>query len=503
MNRQISDFLPDVFPFGNIEKTESITYKTYDDGDGGFIPETEYELSKAPVNSVAEVVATVDGERKTLVRDVDWDVVNDEKVVFLDGERPDPETTFTVRYYAESILSRYLKSVEETTEAVDDDIGVNKPISDDDNTVVSSKYISTAKDNELDEIGKLFGPLGQRAGRSRERYRTYLKSIAKVYNGRGTKDSLADAVSTIVSSDDVTIERDQISFREDFVNNEYAILFDEFESHRVSLLYDISEIADPSGVKFIGPVYNGGVDSTTAIEGPKIDIDDYEQYDSQLSVPADFIDPIGPNESILDVADIFGEDVTNEIILPREFEWAHQIVQNSEQSSGGDWSEFQWGEESWSSQTEADVEIVGPEWEFADWNYIESQGTFTTRDGPIFIERVESTLSDVSPFDSTFTSDTLEPVSVSFEKQEEISFAETTSSEIEDTRNEEPSLIDSQVSEIIDTTVESSGTNDLATVQQNVAQANTSLSNDSVAFDVSTFGWNDTWGEMFWAPTDA
>jgi hypothetical protein len=482
MNRSITDFLPRALPFNEVRSSDEITYKTYDDGDGGFVPEREYTLEKAPINRVREVRATVDGSRKTLVEDVDWKLENNTDIVFLeDGEAPDPETTFTVEYTAESILSRFIESVEEETEKIDETIGIDSELSSDNNTVVSSKYIETAGENELDEIGKLFGPLGRRAGRSESRYRTYLKSIAKVYNGRGTKDSLAGAVSTVVSSANNTVGRDEISFKENFVRNEYGVKFNSFESHEIGLLYDIAEIADPSGVKFIGPVYDTGTDATTAIEGPKISLDQYDEFDSQSQVPPDFINPVGRSEEVPEVASIFTDDSESEEVLRREFEWAHQQIDNVQPSSGGDWSQFQWGEEDWSSQSDSSVTIVGPDWNFADWNFIESQATFDLRESVGVVDKPTSTISDSSPSDQILIDDS------------------TQESYYRSIDSEQVALGDSGTIQPKIDSAEQIGSDDTPTVKTNNTNGEIAGVADQSTISVTERGWGASWSELTWA----
>jgi hypothetical protein len=395
MDSNIFDFLPSILPSGRINTTETFTYKTFPDGEGGSVDKKEYQLSKAPVNSVKDVSVIVNEKEISLEKNDDWIIEDNERIIFTDGKHPDPDTDFTVTYSAQSVLSRYLESVEEETESVDDEIGVNSTFSTDNNTVVSSKYISTARDEELDEIGKLFGPLGRRAGRDTERYRQYLKGISNVYNGRGTKDSVANVVSTVVSSEDVKVERDEIGFKEYFNDNEYSITFDRFENHRISLLYDIAEIADPSGVKFVGPTYNLNSDGPTFTEGPQVSVNEYEQFDTLSDVPSDFIDPLAPQENIRRELNIFEDNVTSEKRPPRDFEWAHQKISTAKGADGGNWNEFQWGENDWDSFDEIDIEITGDYWEFADWNRITSQGTFGPGNDPALVtDSTSTTVSD-------------------------------------------------------------------------------------------------------------
>jgi|APHM01.1.fsa_nt_gi hypothetical protein len=378
MELSISRFLPDELPLGAINTTDSITYEVTPDGIGNDVAQTRYTLEKAPVKRVNTVIARVNGTQGELIEGVDWELQDDKAIVFLNGgSRPDANTTFTVQYTAKSVLSRFIKSIEEESDSSKDKLGAQVSPSPEDDTVVTSKYIDTATDRELDELGKLFGELGRRAGRDTDKYRTYLKGVARVYDGRGTRESLAEAAAIVVSSDDVSISTQEISFREDFFRNEYGLEFDSFERHRPNLLYDIIEIADPAGVKFIGPIYNVDPDGVKSVEGPNVSVDNYERFDTQDDVPSDFINPLGQKIRTLDQQLQFETEVQSEKNLAKEFNWAEQKIIGPERESAGSWNQFQWGEQNWSSSVLTEFELVGPKWDFAQWITVESQGTVT------------------------------------------------------------------------------------------------------------------------------
>lgn len=408
MKSSIFDYLPDFLPDSEVTSTDSIQYISYEKESGGFVSEDRYSLSKSPITKIVTVTATVDGSETELVEGTDFELVDSSAVKFLDGERPDRNTEFTVTYVSDSIIGRVSDSVEDEIEQRDEKLGIGSINDSDSDTIVRAKYIRTADGEELDEIGKIFGDLGRRAGRDDERYRSYLSSIAKVYNGRGTKSSIANAVSTVVSSDTNKISVEDVSFKEYFSENEYSILFDEFESNRISLLYDVAELADPSGVRFVGPIYNTGDNVTTIEEGPPVKVADSDIFDDPDNIPDNYIDPVAPKQTINLDLEIFDDSITLDKIPPWDFEWAHQKTSSVTGADGGDWNKFQWGEDSWDSADEIQTTITGDEWEFCDWNRIASQGTFGPYSDSVSLsDRTSSTISDKSPSDSTAIDDGL------------------------------------------------------------------------------------------------
>lgn len=383
----IVDALPDILPASEeVRTTDTFEYTVYET-ETEPVAEDTFTLSKAPVIRVETVTATVNNQSTKLTEGEDYIVSEDTYISILDTSKDiDPNTTISVEYVAESILSRFIETIEEQASAREENI----------DKAIASKFIDSANGNSLDEIGKLFGELGQRGNRDDEKYREYLSSIAEVYNGRGTKGSVAKAVAAVVSSDTNRIDPDSISYVEFFDENEYKIEFEKFEPHNLSLLYNVAEIADPSGINFIGPRYNTGSDSPIFTEGPKVDPSNFERYDTLDDVPSDFIDPIGPKETIRLEWDIFDDGVTSEQQPPWDYEWAHQKTSTVEGTDGGSWNQFQWSDGTWDSPQEVETEITGDRWEFADWNRVapQAESPVPILDGSAINESVSVDITD-------------------------------------------------------------------------------------------------------------
>jgi hypothetical protein len=378
MKSSIRDFLPSQLALNDVKTTETFTLKKIELKGGEIDYQRGYELNKAPIKTVRSITAEVNGDERTLERGIDYTVNEKSTIEFIEsGTIPDIGSDFDVTYVSESILSRYIDSIEEGTQEISDEIGI-----DEENETVSgitgSKYISTASEEELEEIGKLFGELGKRSGRDVERYRQYLKSIAKVYTGSGRKKNVAEASAVVVSDEDNDIDSNSIEFEEYFDEQEFSIKLNEFEDHRLSLLHNVVDLADPSGVRFVSPIYSIDSDDQEYIEGPKPDLFKYNNIDSLDAFDDDFISPFnhkspdkgeypstvssGTQYNLPD----FGID--SEEKKPIEFEWAEKIEDKKEFKENGGWSEFQWGSDSWSGDVDSGVIFTGVDWEFADWN---------------------------------------------------------------------------------------------------------------------------------------
>lgn len=152
-----------------------------------------------------------------------------------DGDKlPKVGTKFYTTYRAPSVISRYLDASEERLDNVEDAI----------QGVIEAKYIDTASGQELDEIGNLFGSLiGKRRGRTDDQYRVFLRSAIQSFTSRGTVNGIKLAVSaaTDVPLEDITID-------EDFEDNSYQVIVVAATPVTGSLLEEIAEVADPSGV---------------------------------------------------------------------------------------------------------------------------------------------------------------------------------------------------------------------------------------------------------------
>lgn len=159
-----------------------------------------------------------------------------------DGEdTPDAGTIFEVTYICESLISRYLTSSEEEFASVHDDF----------DQAIAGKFVAQATGQQLDELGKIFGVLGKRTGRDDVEYRDYLTSITESFTSTGTKDGIIRAVSAATD-----VPREDISINEDFQNTEYEIVIVPQTEVIGSVVEQVADISDPSGVEQSATVYD-------------------------------------------------------------------------------------------------------------------------------------------------------------------------------------------------------------------------------------------------------
>lgn len=256
--------LPYIFPDGIVEvEDEKHYYETYQGDNNTILAEDEYTLDKAPIDRIIEVTGTVDDQSYTFSAEDDYYLSDDKtKLVWRDDaeDRPDAGTRFAVTYRAESLISRFLDTVELELGLADEKIVDS----------IEPKFIGYKDDNrdepyatgeELDRIGKLFGDIGKRRGRKDSQYRIYLETVVESFTSRGTVQDIKDAISlaTDVPNEDITVE-------EDFENNEYRVIVVPQTPVTGSLLEDVAQLADPSGVEFVSTIFT--------IEPEEIGIDD-------------------------------------------------------------------------------------------------------------------------------------------------------------------------------------------------------------------------------------
>jgi len=147
---------------------------------------------------------------------------------------PDAGSLFYISYRCDSVISRYIDGADEQLRTIEDEL----------EKVIEGKFVDSAEGQELDEIGKLFGTLGKRNGRTDTQYRIFLKSVVQSFVSRGTVNGVKLAISaaTDVPLDDITIN-------EDFEQNEYEVVVIPQTPVDGKLLEEVAEIADPSGVE--------------------------------------------------------------------------------------------------------------------------------------------------------------------------------------------------------------------------------------------------------------
>src|SRR6056297_2544835 len=173
--------LPDFFPQQNlVVEREEHRFDVFEGNDG---PEaqTEYGLTKAPVDEIIRVTGSYDNSTIEFTNGIDY-TLNEENTAVVwntDGRTPTAGTTFFVTYESDAILKRYLDASNDEIEITQDAIVES----------INSKFIDTSSGDNLDRIGNLFGEIvGDRRGKTDEEYRTYLKSAVQSFVSRGTKD---------------------------------------------------------------------------------------------------------------------------------------------------------------------------------------------------------------------------------------------------------------------------------------------------------------------------
>jgi len=236
--------LPSIVPDGRVNVIgERHTYTVFETSAGPEAQKT-YDLNKAPVESILRVTGTSGGDSTIFVAEADFTLSADgNQLVWEDdpANEPDPGSIFFVNYTTDSIISRYLDASEEQFDVVISKVDES----------LSSKLVDSATGDDLDEIGKLFGPIiGRRAARSDEQYRVYLKSIVQSFISRGTIGGVKGAIAaaTIVGPEDISVQ-------EFFDDNEFSVsisLEAEAEFTNVitgSVIEDVADLAAPSGVR--------------------------------------------------------------------------------------------------------------------------------------------------------------------------------------------------------------------------------------------------------------
>jgi len=229
--------LPNFFPQQNlVVEREEHRFEVFE-SDFSAEPQTEYQLSKAPVDEIIRVTGIYEAQTIEFTKGVDYTLSADsERIVWDEGERnPAAGSTFFVTYESDSILKRYLAASDEelatTQEAVVES--------------VNGKFIDTASGDELDYIGNLFGEvIGARRGRVDSDYRAYLKSVVQSFVSRGTISGIKTAIAAATGAD---IEN--ISINENFDDNTYEVVVIPETPIAGSTIEEIAEIADPSGVE--------------------------------------------------------------------------------------------------------------------------------------------------------------------------------------------------------------------------------------------------------------
>jgi len=479
--------LPDFFPQQNlVVEREEHRFDVFEGNDG---PEaqTEYGLTKAPVDEIIRVTGSYESSTIEFTKGVDY-TLNEENTAVVwntDGRTPTAGTTFFVTYESDAILKRYLDASNDEIEITQDAIVES----------INSKFIDTSSGDNLDRIGNLFGEIvGDRRGKTDEEYRTYLKSAVQSFVSRGTKDGIRLSVSSALG-----LPLEKIQIEEDFEESAYYVFFKPDTEIRTSTITEVADIADPSGVEYLGAIVGIDRDGPEFVEGPEIDIEEAAEYDSFEQVPSDFIDPVSPKERIVETRDIFEESVEKEIVETYTYDWAHQQITVNSVGSGNSWNEFQWGGD-WGSPKEVDVEIVGRNWDFVDWNFIPSQGTFgaigDNAETQGISDSQESRLFDRSDEDTVETDDN---VIVRFlVGEEESSINDEQILELTLDAADTTGANDGATSEVEITSQTNAKINDTTQTPQAETTADIASSNDDAVYEVTELQWETNWSDLYW-----
>lgn len=141
-------------------------------------------------------------------------------------------------------LSAWMESHDEELSRLDQDLEY----------VEKSLQILNAEGEDLEAIGREYGPIGRRRGRDEEEYRLFLMTLAQAYSGRGTKPGVIRAIAAGLNID-AEDENEVISITEHFDDQQYQIGLSDWPAHRSSTIREMADLADPSGVEQIEPVF--------------------------------------------------------------------------------------------------------------------------------------------------------------------------------------------------------------------------------------------------------
>lgn len=235
---------------------------------------------------------------------------------------PDEDTFFYVTYTATSVMSRYVDANTQELSVVGDKI----------DETIDARFIDKASGQELDRIGKLFGFIGKRRGRSDDEYRTFLKSIVKAFKSRGTNTDVKEAISA-----GVDVDFDKITIDEDFDNNSYTVeLVDWQDTINTQLLREMADIADPSGVNQTPVSFLVGIVEVELVvsyagntTGPVGDFDGQDLFDGGGSFGGGRENGVSGNFGVS-----FGESFNDDVKLSTYTVTLSALVSNEQTTSG-------------------------------------------------------------------------------------------------------------------------------------------------------------------------
>jgi len=246
---------------------------------------------------------------------------------------------------SDSTIRRFIEAFQDDTDELGESL----------DDIQDSRFIDKASGEDLDRIGAQFGPLGNRAGRDDQEYRTYLKSLVSVFEYRGTVPGIRAAVAAGLGIDDGINGGDaDLSIYEHFNDDpanqeeylEYTITLDEWSAHRGSTIETLAELSDSSVSRLRKVTYNfedsvGFSDSTNILEGQNIT--DNASIDDAVLVNSD--NPTITDDASIDDAVLVNSDnptITDDASADDAVTVIEQVGATDWNESNANWDFFEW-----------------------------------------------------------------------------------------------------------------------------------------------------------------
>lgn len=146
----------------------------------------------------------------------------------------------------ESTFKRYVDAHGDELASIDSDIEY----------IMASGQVDRATGEDLNQLGRFFGPLGDRHGRTDAEYRNYLMSIVESFQGRGTRHGIKFAVAGGMGLDPSAVE-----LIDHFDELENSLFIDGWGRHHTGRAKQMFQLSSPSVVRLRTPLkYNFGDD---------------------------------------------------------------------------------------------------------------------------------------------------------------------------------------------------------------------------------------------------
>jgi hypothetical protein len=239
--------------------------------------------------------------------------------------------------------------------------------------VLTSKQLENASGDDLDRIGRLFGELGRRRGRSDVEYRNYLGSIVQSFGGRGTNPGIKFALGG-----GINVDIENIVIDENFDDLSDTLVFYDWTPHKTQTLVDIFQLAKPSTVELAG------------IE--------YKEKDGSLV--ADAVE-VQAEETLVDIA--VSNDAVSISEEPDRITFDSVGTNDTNQIEESDANGFKWGTQ---PQTSSKTD-----WDFFSWTEIVELAPVNVGESSVvddtFVEQTKAaTITDDSSVDDSVASST-------------------------------------------------------------------------------------------------